>query len=182
MTNVRSYFNMVKELSNDQYIQLLKRYLKESYKALELGSGPGLDLDLLSQKYDVTGSDCSKEFKNLYQELSGKNPYQILDAIEFSLATKYDAIFSNKVMIHFSEEEILKSLFSQKKSLNDGGIVFHTFWRGNSMESKDGLVFHYYEIDNLQILFKSFFEIVEVGYYSEIDEEDSVYIVAKKRQ
>ena len=45
-----------------QFIPVLRRYLKDGSKVLELGMGPGKDFELLSEYFQITGSDNSQVF------------------------------------------------------------------------------------------------------------------------
>ncbi len=50
-------------------LKVLKNYVEKDSKVLELGMGPGKDLDLLSNSYIATGSDSSKVFLELYRSI-----------------------------------------------------------------------------------------------------------------
>jgi ubiquinone/menaquinone biosynthesis C-methylase UbiE len=60
--NVREYIEMAEGYDGRELIEVLKQYLPKGASILELGMGPGKDLDLLSQTYQVTGSDNSQVF------------------------------------------------------------------------------------------------------------------------
>jgi len=49
-------------------ISALTKFLPAGATVLELGMGPGVDFDLLSQHYQVTGSDNSQVFLDRYRE------------------------------------------------------------------------------------------------------------------
>jgi len=173
---------MLKEFDNSVYINILRMYIDEGSTILELGSGTGADLDILSKHYNIIGSDNSEAFKSLYEQISGHNEFLILDATSFEIEQKFDVIISNKVMIHFDKEAIRSSLLSQHKHLKDEGILVHSFWYGDKVEEFDGLVFNYYNKENLTKLFCEQFDVLTIDYYTEADENDSVYVVARKKQ
>ncbi|WP_461206207.1 class I SAM-dependent methyltransferase [Clostridium sp. DL1XJH146] len=161
-------------------IDILKEHLKEGSTLLELGMGPGKDLDLLKNYYIVTGSDNSQVFLDLYEEKNKGIELLFLDAVTINTEERFDCIYSNKVLQHLSKDELKQSIVRQKEVLNDEGILFHTFWRGNSEEMYDGLRFVYYEKEELIKLFGDSFRIIDIGYYMEEEEGDSIYLVLQK--
>ncbi len=60
--NVDAYIAMADGYDGAELIALFARYLPEGSSVLELGMGPGKDLDLLRPSYRVTGSDTSRVF------------------------------------------------------------------------------------------------------------------------
>lgn len=64
--------------------------------------------------------------------------------------------------------------------MNKNGIVFHTFWYGKGEEDYDGLLFSYYDEEELKLIFANQFNIIEVGKYQEEEENDSIYIICQK--
>jgi cyclopropane fatty-acyl-phospholipid synthase-like methyltransferase len=66
--NVVEYIQMTEGYDGRELIATLKKHLPAGSTILELGMGPGKDLDLLAQAYTVTGSDYSSVFLNLYRE------------------------------------------------------------------------------------------------------------------
>jgi hypothetical protein len=69
----------------------------------------------------------------------------------------------------------------QKEVVSKEGLVFHTFWRGDSEETYDGLRFVYYEKAELINIFQSLFKIIDINYYSEEEDKDSIYIILQKK-
>ena len=78
--NVDEYIEMSKEYDGRELIAVLKRFLPSGATLLELGMGPGKDLDLLSQYYQVTGSDSSQVFLDIYKKKHTKADLLLLDA------------------------------------------------------------------------------------------------------
>ncbi len=66
--NVVEYIQMAESCDGRELIATLKKHLPAGSTILELGMGPGKDLDLLAQAYTVTGSDCSSVFLKSYRE------------------------------------------------------------------------------------------------------------------
>jgi cyclopropane fatty-acyl-phospholipid synthase-like methyltransferase len=66
--NVNEYIELAEGFDGAILINELKNHLPQGSSVLELGMGPGKDLDLLSKQYTVTGSDSSNVFINLYRK------------------------------------------------------------------------------------------------------------------
>ncbi|MTI70154.1 MAG: methyltransferase domain-containing protein [Firmicutes bacterium] len=178
---VMEYIEMCEGMGAKELVNILKRQIKEGSTVLELGMGPGNDLNLLKNYYNVIGSDNSQAFLDAYKENNRNTELLLLDAVTINTDKKFDCIYSNKVLQHLTKKELSQSVVRQKEVLNDGGLLFHTFWRGDSEEIYEGLRFVYYEKDELINIFQKHFEIVEINYYSEEDDEDSIYIVSQKK-
>ena len=65
---VREYLEMAKGHDGRELIEKLSEYLTANATVLELRMGPGADLELLSKRYQVTGSDNSAVFLDKYRE------------------------------------------------------------------------------------------------------------------
>jgi len=52
---VNQYIQMAKGYDGFKLIEILRKYLPEQSTVLEIGMGPGVDLDLLQKHYIVTG-------------------------------------------------------------------------------------------------------------------------------
>lgn len=140
--NVTEYIKMVDGYDGKDLIRKLDEYLEPGSQVLEIGMGPGKDLDLLAKKYIVTGSDSSDVFLNLYK---GKNPdadLLNLDAISLKTDRIFNCIFSNKVLHHLSRDDMYKSLVRQLDLLEDCGISFHTLWEGHGEKMKRTIQFY----------------------------------------
>ena len=105
----------------------------------------------------------------------------LLDAVTIEADRKFDGIYSNKVLHHLSAEELKDSFLRQREILNPGGILFHSFWYGDHEEFMHGLRFRYYTEELLIAMVESLFQILEITRYAEMEENDSVYLVLKKR-
>jgi trans-aconitate methyltransferase len=178
--NVNDYIKMAARYDGKILIDILKKFLSEGSSVLELGMGPGKDLDILSQSYNVTGSDSSQIFLDLYRKRNKDANLMLLDARTLSTHQKFDCIYSNKVLIHLTKFELKESLKRQKDILNEKGILFHSFWRGDREEEYHGLKFVYYTVDDLCKIIGNSYEILEIDTYREMKKDDSIYVVAKK--
>lgn len=163
-----------------ELVAILRMHLPAGSTVLELGMGPGKDLDLLAQTYTVTGSDSSKIFLELYREKHAGTDLLKLDAVTIKTDRTFDCIYSNKVLQHLAKPDLQNSFASQKEHLNDGGLLMHSFWYGNREEEHDGLRFVYYTENSVLDLIGPGFEIVTLILYKEIEENDSFYILLRK--
>lgn len=97
-------------------IKLVQESIKKGNTILELGSG--LDYGSLKLDYNVTASGYSDAFIDKFKSrhIDG---FLNIDARDFKLDHKVDAIYGNKV-----------PPFIRYTDLNDNGILFLTFWNG----------------------------------------------------
>ena len=185
--NVREYIEMAEGYDGEVLIEHLRDYLPKGSTVLELGMGPGKDLDILKKYYQVTGSDFSKHFLEIYKENHKRTELDLLllDARKLNIDRKFDCIYTNKVLYHLTEEELIKSLNQQKNLLNEEGLLLHSFWEGNKKEKFNGTNFVYYTKNRLiEIInnhFNDDYEILEIEYYKEMKEQDSIYVILKKK-
>lgn len=165
--NVRDYIEMAEGYDGKYLIKELKKYLPKGSSVLELGMGPGKDLDLLKKDFNVTGSDYSQVFLDLYREKNKNTDIEILllDARTLDTSQKFDCIFSNKVLYHLTEEELKASLERQWELLNEDGILLHSFWKGEEKEEQHGLTFVYYTEEKLRTMIDHKYEILEIKTY-----------------
>ena len=178
--NVDAYIAMADGYDGADLIALLGRYLPEGSSVLELGMGPGKDLDLLRQAYRVTGSDTSRVFLDRYRKDHPDADLLLLDAIRMDTDRTFDCIYSNKVLHHLSRAELETSLHRQKVVLNDGGLLLHSFWHGTGDEEHHGLRFTSYTEPNLRAAVCDGFDIVALESYKEMKDGDSLSILLRK--
>jgi len=178
---VEQYIKMAEGYDGAELIKILQEYLPENSTILELGIGPGKDLEILKKIYTVTGSDKSQVFLDKYKEKYQDSDLLLLDAVMIQTNRKFDCIYSNKVLHHLTKEDLKKSLQRQKDVLNSRGIAFHSFWKGSKVEKMKDLLFTYYEIEDLRKMAESDFEILVIKTYTEMEKDDSIYTVLRKR-
>jgi cyclopropane fatty-acyl-phospholipid synthase-like methyltransferase len=177
----QDYIEMAKGYDGRNLINRLKEYLEEGKTLLEIGMGPGVDLDILGNSYDVIGSDVYDSFLNLYKNRGGLHKTILMDAIKINTDMSLDCIYSNKVLHHFNRETLRESFKNQSAHLSEDGLILHSFWKGDTVEEIAGMVFHYYEPDQIRDLVSEFFEVLEIEVYGEMNPSDSFYVIAKKR-
>lgn len=179
--NVKSYLEMAEGYDGAELIKILREYLPVGATVLELGMGPGKDLDILAQDYAVTGSDNSQIFLDLYRKKNPQADLLSLDAVAIKTNRQFDCIYSNKVLHHLNQTELKESLQRQKDVLCSGGLAFHSFWCGDHTEEHHGLRFTYYTEVSLTNLIDSAWEILLMERYAEMDVDDSIYVLLRKK-
>ena len=138
---------MVDGYDGRELIEELQKHLPRGSSVLELGMGPGIDLTLLKKYYQVTGSDYSKIFIDRYRKQNPDADLIVLNAVTLKTDRKFDGLYSNKVLIHLTREELKQSIKRQADILEPEGIICHSFWRGDKEENYDGLLFIYYTLN-----------------------------------
>lgn len=180
--NVEEYVRMAEGYDGREFMPILQKHLRDNSTVLELGMGPGKDLELLGETFQVTGSDSSGVFLERFRSTHPDADLLLLDAATMDTDRQFDCIYSNKVLIHLSKPQLQGSFRKQAGLLNPGGIAFHTFWYGDGEEEHSGLLFVYYTPETLAKLISDDYEEVEVGMYSEMEENDSFYMLLRKKQ
>jgi len=178
--NVREYMQITDGYDGEYLIQKLRCHLVENKTILELGMGPGKDLDLLNPYYNVTGSDNSEIFLDLYRKKHPDADLLNLDAVTLQTDRVFDCIYSNKVLHHLTRSEMQSSLFRQLKLLQDNGIALHSLWAGEGEETHHGLLFTYFTLQNIPDILPEQFRILEMSLYEEMEKNDSIVLILQK--
>ena len=163
--NVLEYIEMAEGFDGRELVEKLGAYLPEGSTVLELGMGPGVDLELLSQKFKATGSDTSEIFLSRFKAEHPDADLLNLDAVTLDTDRRFESIYSNKVLIHLTRDELRRSLLRQAEVLTPGGISLHTFWHGEGDETHHGLRFVYYLTGQLEAMIPAEFQILEISLY-----------------
>ncbi len=181
-SNIDQYIEMSKEYSGAAFMKELNRYLSEGASVLELGIGEGKDQALLKEAgFIPTGSDSSQPFLDRWNSAHSSEKALFVDAIELEIDSQYDCFYSNKVLQHLHSEELSASLEKQAEKLNDGGILFHAIWYGEDSGDMGGSFYMSHTEESLTPLIPECLELVELTRYTEMDENDSCWIVLQKR-
>ena len=143
--------------------------------------GPGKDFEILGRDFNVTGSDNSRVFIDIYKKKNSNADIFLLDAKTMNTDRKFDCIYSNKVLHHLNKEDLKTSLDNQLSNLNSNGILFHSFWYGNKEEEYSGLLFVYYTEKTILKMIGSDYEILDIQKFSEMEKDDSMYIILRKK-
>jgi SAM-dependent methyltransferase len=179
--SVAEYIEMAKDVSGKELIDKLSAFLPEGSSLLELGSGPGTDWKILTQQFKVTGSDFSTEFLNHLKSQNPDGSFLLLDAVTLETYQRFDAIYSNKVLHHLKDEDLKKSIKRQSEILKPGGIICHSFWKGEGTEDFKGMFVNYHKESDLRDFFGGYFEIMLLEPYQEFEDGDSLLLIAGKK-
>jgi len=179
--NVEEYIKMSEGYDGRELVEILKKYLPEGSSVLELGMGSGKDFDILNETFIASGTDISSVFVEMYKKNHKNADVFVLDAINLQTERKFDCIYSNKTLQHLTKSEFIQSLKKQKELLNPNGILFHSLWQGDTEEFYGNLLFVYYTKETLTNIVRNDFDIIEMNSYTEMEEEDSLYMILKKQ-
>jgi trans-aconitate methyltransferase len=167
-------------VSGKVLIDQFRKFLPAKSKILELGSGPGNDWKILSRDFDVTGSDFSLEFLSHLKSQNPDGSFLMLDAVTLETDQQFDGIYSNKVLHHLKDEDLKKSIKRQAVILKTGGIICHSFWKGEGTEDFKGMFVNYHNASELRDFFGGYFEILLLEHYQEFEDGDSLLLIARK--
>lgn len=176
---VEQYLQIADGYDGKDLIEILIKHLPGGSSLLELGMGPGKDLDILKNNFNATGSDNSNLFLDRYKKAHPDSDLLILDAVSIDTLRKFKAIYSNKVLHHLSYADMEQSFINQGKVLEPGGVVFHSFWYGSKIENYESLMFYQVTESKLQSIIGDQFEIIEMKKYTEMDIDDSIYLICR---
>lgn len=178
----REYIAMAEGYDGRELIAAMSEYVTRGVSVLEIGMGPGTDLDILGRNYRVTGSDRSRFFVDNYRKTHPEADVLMLDAVTLDTTRTFDCIYSNKVLHHLSQDELQRSLKRQHLLLNQGGHVMHSFWKGDRVEKMHGLTFFYRTEAQLRSSFEGLYSLISVVAYEELEPDDSIYVLAQRSQ
>ena len=178
--SVEEYIRLAEGVNGCELIEKFKKFLTSDSAILELGTGPGTDWNILNKDYKVVGSDNSKEFLSRLISRYPSGRFINLDAITLNIDENFDGIYSNKVMHHLKDKELVDSIKRQHEILNHDGVICHSFWKGEGSEIFKGLFVNYHTEQALKDFFKDYFEILIIESYAEFDEADSILFIGKK--
>ena len=179
--SVEEYIKLAKDVNGSYLITKLRQFLPENSDVLEIGSGPGSDWNILNEYYNITGSDNSKEFLEHLITSIPNGEFIELDATTLRSDKTFDGIYSNKVLHHLKDCELIDSINRQFEILNPRGIICHSFWKGEDSEVFKGLFVNYHSEKDLQEVFNNYFEILSLANYTEFENNDSILLIGKKK-
>lgn len=175
---IDEYEKMCDEYDGSELYKVLQKHLADNLSILELGCGPGNDINFLREKYLVTGSDLSDEFLLRCKKKYTDVPLIKLDAVSISTDTRFDCLFSNKVLHHLTQENLRKSFMRQQKVIVKNGLFAHTFWLGDKEFTMEDILFVFHNRENLINVVSKYFTILETYDYKEFEDGDSIFILA----
>jgi len=184
--NCESYIQLADGYDGKELLEHFHKYISKGSKVLELGMGPGKDLDMLREDYQAVGTDYSDFFVKRYKELHPDADVRQADAITLEgIPSKdeslFDAVYSNKVLQHLTKEEAQRSLENQAKIIKDGGYLFHALWYGEKIEHHKGLLFTQYTENSIRELLPDNIHLESFEMYDEMGKNDSLWVLLQKR-
>lgn len=179
--SVAEYVSMCKDDEPTPIIPKFLTFINTQDKILELGSGAGIDWELLHQTHTIIGSDYSEKFIHYLQVKFPTGDFLVLDAISLETTQIFNAIYSNKVLHYLSNEDLTQSIKNQVGILEPKGLICHTFWKGEGCDNFKGLFVQYHNKTYLKEIFSPYFEILVLENYTEYDDEDSILLIARKK-
>lgn len=180
--SVEEYIKLSEGFDGKRLIDKLKEYLPAGSFVLELGSAEGKDITILQEHgYTITGSDYSIKFLGVLKKKHPNIDLLHLNATILDTELNFDAIYSNKVLHHLTDDELINSFKKQHELLNDNGIICHSFWSGEGDETFKGMYVNYHTVVELTKLLSDSFELLHTETYAEMDKDDSLFIIARKK-
>ena len=180
--SVEEYVLMAKGFDGKSHVERLAGLLPPGADVLELGMGPGVDLDMLSSRFQVVGSDLSQVFLDRYAEMRPGAQLLRLDAVTIDTARRFDAIYSNKVLHHLTVEEMRRSLRRQAELLRSGGVLLHGLWAGTETEAHQGLLYQPYTAETFAAVVPPTLDLIACESYKEMSVADSMRVVLRLKQ
>lgn len=177
---------MTSEAPGLVYLDKLLSEIPENSHVLELGMGPGKDMDILTRHYRMTGSDISEFFLSRYREVHPDSDLILLDAVKMEFPenhrdVRYDGIVSNKVLVHLSLKAMAISLERQSAKLLPGGKLCHSLWVGEGTENYEGLPFTYWKPESLENVIPGCCRVLSMTEYREETDGDSILLILEKK-
>ncbi len=126
--NVDEYIKMVDRNGGSRLINILRKYLKDKSSLLEIGMGPGYDLEILQSDYMIKISDMPRYFPSKISswqlDLRGKNLSEI--NIKGRMYDLMHSTFDNYTIWPDFENQKINPLTIMNNNLNPGlGINLH---------------------------------------------------------
>ncbi|WP_028672487.1 class I SAM-dependent methyltransferase [Saccharospirillum impatiens] len=180
--SVDEYIEMCQGYDGSNIYEMVKNHLDNGQSVLELGSGPGFDIPFLANHFHVTGSDLSEEFLRRCRKNHPDIEFLQLDAKDVNVTSKYDCIYSNKVLHHLTVDELSQSLDAQANALTQNGIIAHSFWIGEDSQEMSGLLFTFYRERHLLEIISKRFTVLSTLSYKEFEQSDSLFVIAEIKE
>lgn len=179
--SVDLYLEMTENINGQELIDQFTKHLPSKASILELGTGPGHDWEILSKDFYVIGTDLSDEFLDRLRSKYPSGNFTKIHAANLEYHSTVDAIYSNKVLHHLTDDELKKSVSRQSEILSPRGIICHSFWKGNSTEEFQGMFVNNHTEKDLKHFFENQFEILHLESYKEFEKGDSILLIARKK-
>jgi len=127
------YYKCREELILKEELDLFMSRIPAGGSVLDAGCGNGRDLTIFADNgYNCTGIDGSVGQLMFAQKrhYSRKVNFIHSDLRTVDFANKFDGIWCNAVLPHFSNDDIILILNKFKSSINQNGVIFASFKQG----------------------------------------------------
>lgn len=113
-----------KDHSDKKYLIQFAKRLKKGVRVLEVGCGPGRDLQVLSKMgFDLTGIDISKEMLKIARKHNLEVELREMDISNMIFKdASFDGVYTLYALIHLPKNEIRKALKKIYQMLKPRGI------------------------------------------------------------
>ena len=81
---------------------------------------------------------------------------------------------------NLTNDALQLSIKKQSSILNNGGIVCHSFWKGEECYEMKNALFNHHLEEDMDEFFSPHFEILLLEAYEEMEEDDSILFIGKK--
>lgn len=101
-------------------------FLPSGASILDMGCGTGVKSNYLSRKgFNVTGADFSEKMVALATHDYPQVTFEVVDLYDLdSYGKKFDAVFTQAVLLHIPKNRIVEILKKLKGKLNPGGFLY----------------------------------------------------------
>ncbi len=164
-----------------EFCSLLPKKDKASIKILDVGCGPGRDVEyLMEEGYDVFGIDFSEEMIKVAKKLVQDGKFEVADFTKKDFEeNSFSGIWCNATLLHLPREEVKEIFDKFLKWLEPQGILFVSMLEGEGQRElrikrfyQNSLTAYFYQLNELiQLLENKGFEIIK--YYNEYDFENN---------
>lgn len=120
-------FNGEEDFGMAQFIDKLLREYDSGPKVLDVGCGPGREVDWLSEAgYDVTGLDQSEEMLRWAREKYPERSFVRGDQERFELNEQFDALtcVGSTFLYNFTNDDVRAALGCFRNHLKEGGLLY----------------------------------------------------------
>lgn len=138
-------------------VQQFSAYLKDGFRLLDIGCGPGQVGKMLGEnkRIELTGIDLSEKMLEVAREQVPQGKFYLADSRKVTFpAAVFDAVVLSFSLVHLSDEEARLVLTRAVTWLKPGGYLYVSFMEGKqpgfetTSFSKDALYFNYFrEVD-----------------------------------
>jgi SAM-dependent methyltransferase len=154
--NAKEIAEKYNQFSNDRLLHLADTFFNKNSLTLDLGCGPGRDLQKLKNHFELEGVDASAEFIKIAKK---NNPeikifQDFLPSLSKIQADKYDNVFCSAVLMHIPKDQHIQSVINLLRITKINGVIMLSF-RNKASTDTDDRLFESINSNKLISLFES---------------------------